>query len=1334
MAIDPKLVSLSLAHGLSPGMIATWNPKLPRTPRVLVPIQLDALVVRTEGGTWAKVDMDVPETGSTRVAHELLATPFAEREPRKPGVYLHWALPDALTRGAGTAASNDVVFPAVPDRWLVIRLSTSSARGRRAVTGWVIEAGDETPTVTPLDSWTESVDPETTNVPGQEPLTAFGHGDSAWSAYFDNVENRLGFYDDLATVGGLGNQGEVRGPLAYLVCGWHSRQVDDPIGENLTSPTQFEARLEALGWEVNPADIEAAFMYAQNRVDAASNLGLAAREARFAVQTDASVGKQKVNDGVFGQTSTRLTDNGFPALGVWLAQLVSWPQFSLYHGAVVGLGWPEEGFRAAPRGLLGGVVGGPPDAGAITVTVGNTLTEALAARLAANQGRADEARILEAVLLGATEELDAPDSAARIDSRLHASGFASLPGGEVIEPLPQTTSVQPSSVVPDPSKTDPGVFRGLSSGGTGGGRGSTLVDKFSHVDGVLTAKTSSTPTAKGSPKVGIGAMDSVLQVVKQTVEEVSVRVPHAPNAEPAAETVAAKRALPRFFVPADPVFLIEGGGRAFKHGFDGMYAETAKLVCRLSGHTVTDLEPRGLAQLPGSAVRGQDLLDRAVDHGGVPVECDDLVRELALLDPGSASVAANSRFGNNARFDAAALDQAAEVFAVEQTVWQVARDDRRDIGPLLSASGFAGTLPSAMAVSLPKIPWVPLHLDWEVELYSSADFADWQLEEIDFDAVPASLPAADSAGVRTLRGRALLGGGAAQLASATVRKVLEQAQQSAGSISLTPRTTHAFHSKAAMEMVAQIGSMVSIHTQKAIRARRDAEPDVAGVGTAGLSAADEADLDHIADELDKMDVLVGAMDRFNSILRADFVADGVAKPADGTAVPADFWPLRSGFLRIKRLRLVDCFGQVLDLAGSSAAEPAKPELILRTEPLTVEDRADLVELAPRFTAPSRLWFRFVSATDDAAEANESVSPVCGFVLPNHLDGDLQFHATDGIGLGAVRFDGGRQASEASAAVGAGIVWEDSPGQPTNLGSSPSGTIRNRHLAGIAQGLLDWGAVDATPDAPAVDTALSSLLRIIDASLWSVDPFGHIGEEHLALLVGHPVAVLRALVRVEVAEPVTPGVVRGIRVPVRVGALAHWQDGLLAYFVGDDYRTLHVPDPAAADFARPIGPHEGFNGQASTTSDYYTNFATDLGVVAQPGATPVDHPYVDLSGLLWVQPQQDVWLTLLMEPHSVVNATTGFLPRKEIGMRRTWVAPGLSRLAPVFRFGPALVDPKLIRMPVAADIRGTWSWNHRANATTWAEDPIINSTGDARIPPDPSQGQEGWLKLTPEEGS
>lgn len=82
------------------------------------------------------------------------------------------------------------------------------------------------------------------------------------------------------------------------------------------------------------------------------------------------------------------------------------------------------------------------------------------------------------------------------------------------------------------------------------------------------------------------------------------------------------------------------------------------------------------------------------------------------------------------------------------------------------------------------------------------------------------------------------------------------------------------------------------------------------------------------------------------------------------------------------------------------------------------------------------------------------------------------------------------------------------------------------------------------------------------------------------------------------------------------------------------------------------------------------------------------------------------------------------------MRREWVADGLARLAPVFRFGPVLVDPKRIRMPVASDIRGTWSWSHRVNPTTWADEPVIQANADASLPQDASVAQEGWLKLNP----
>ena len=47
--------------------------------------------------------------------------------------------------------------------------------------------------------------------------------------------------------------------------------------------------------------------------------------------------------------------------------------------------------------------------------------------------------------------------------------------------------------------------------------------------------------------------------------------------------------------------------------------------------------------------------------------------------------------------------------------------------------------------------------------------------------------------------------------------------------------------------------------------------------------------------------------------------DGVAKPVQSD-VPQGFIGLRTGYLRVVRLRLVDSFGQFVDLAGSTAEQ------------------------------------------------------------------------------------------------------------------------------------------------------------------------------------------------------------------------------------------------------------------------------------------------------------------------------------------------------------------------------------------------------------------------------
>jgi hypothetical protein len=88
--------------------------------------------------------------------------------------------------------------------------------------------------------------------------------------------------------------------------------------------------------------------------------------------------------------------------------------------------------------------------------------------------------------------------------------------------------------------------------------------------------------------------------------------------------VQVKRAVPRWYIPSDPVILLQGLNRSFKHGGDGRFSEQRKLPCRVSGMTARELAPMVLRGLPGGGrFRGADVLAGGVGNGSVPPECDD---------------------------------------------------------------------------------------------------------------------------------------------------------------------------------------------------------------------------------------------------------------------------------------------------------------------------------------------------------------------------------------------------------------------------------------------------------------------------------------------------------------------------------------------------------------------------------------------------------------------------------------------------------------------------------------------------------------------------------------
>ncbi len=195
------------------------------------------------------------------LSENFVAEPFSDVDLWLPqGLHLHWALPDALTigrhpPGAGGEPdpSRPIEFPAIPNRWLVIRTGGGLADKR-----WVVESDY---LYEPRPSW--PADPHQSIMPpvayplrnpkdGEPPfrflgrvrelasgpydeelgadflhkhdetLTAMGYGEPNFHAFYPNCHSVLGLFDAEVTATPL------RSDLEYQVCGWYSDRPDCP--------------------------------------------------------------------------------------------------------------------------------------------------------------------------------------------------------------------------------------------------------------------------------------------------------------------------------------------------------------------------------------------------------------------------------------------------------------------------------------------------------------------------------------------------------------------------------------------------------------------------------------------------------------------------------------------------------------------------------------------------------------------------------------------------------------------------------------------------------------------------------------------------------------------------------------------------------------------------------------------------------------------------------------------------------------------------------------------------------------------------------------------------
>ncbi|MEA3243834.1 MAG: hypothetical protein U9Q19_10435, partial [Pseudomonadota bacterium] len=391
-----------------------------------------------------------------------------------------------------------------------------------------------------------------------------------------------------------------------------------------------------------------------------------------------------------------------------------------------------------------------------------------------------------------------------------------------------------------------------------------------------------------------------------------------------------------------------------------------------------------------------------------------------------------------------------------------------------------------------------------------------------------------------------------------------------------------------------------------------------------------------------------------------------------------FMPIRAGLLKLNKLRLVDTFGRVQKLKFD-------PKKVITTEAMTVGKIPDLIHLRPCITQPARLNLRWLSAASDNAghhdepesSSHPGTTPVCGWVLPNHLDQSLMIYANDGKPLGSIGSEDGR------------TVWRGAPGEVR----ISQWQISNPHLCRLVCHLMEQ------------DIAI--FLSRLDDQLECIDPQWFAQHQALSVIMGRPLAVSRVRLGLELRG--LPAINQhdsvflqdmqkdanagrehdhftAVRFPVRLGNHGQLNDGLAAYW----------------------REKQGNDGSCCLTGEaHYSD-----------EATPIELTLHDA-------PQT---LTLLIDPRAVLHATTGILPTKAINIPHEQYADVLKRLNITFRTAPVLSPRADLRLPLPEEPGHSWSWLENIDGNWQSSDTIGRPKLDAHWG-ESQEILEGWLKLS-----
>ena len=429
---------------------------------------------------------------------------------------------------------------------------------------------------------------------------------------------------------------------------------------------------------------------------------------------------------------------------------------------------------------------------------------------------------------------------------------------------------------------------------------------------------------------------------------------------------------------------------------------------------------------------------------------------------------------------------------------------------------------------------------------------------------------------------------------------------------------------------------------------------------------------------------------------------GGAYPAPEPRQPGEprkaFCPIRAGELRVKRLRLVSTFGRQYDFPREKTIVTP----IVTATPMQPRSSGSAsVFLAPRLVQPARMQFRWLAAETDQQETNAhpESTPICGWVIANHLDRNLFVYSADGRVLGYMEAEGNA------------VRWRPAPGATEPVVNVAQ--IRNSSLRQMVEFFLLRSAY----------RSLTPFLNDLQAAQAGIEP----EKTGYPLPMGQPLALVRAKLNLELQGlPATqhnwidPGqdAIRGaedtrftaVRFPIRLGERDQLNDGLAVYWAENEDGTYKDK----IDYVIPN--YDAAAGQQQKKSDFLYQSIDDA----------------------------PLKVTMLVDPRGVVHAATGILPSKAIEIPPHQYASAMQGFEVTFLQAPVLAarrsaateeilagkpspaEEERIALPVSDPPGYLWSWIEK-RGDAWIAS-AVQGTDLFRPFAGATEIREGWLKL------